>query len=242
MKFKLLFTALLINLALVSSAQDFGLSFSYFLPKNGYFSTPISPFSIRGLGFNVNNFISVETGASLYRMSGMNLKGLPFESKEPLVGPNFTLLVPLELVFGVKGSVVQFDVKGGGFFFYPFGNKINYGNLDRALATYENWDVVNANVTFDAKPGFGYHGGVELTLYVTQQVGVSIETNYFVGDSKFPLQGSYSGGDDTIETKTLDYAEAKMDFTGFEFSIGLIFSSGNAGPKGPSGSKKRRRR
>jgi hypothetical protein len=235
----LILTIVLINISSLCSAQDFGLSFSYFLPKNGYFSTPISPFSIRGLGFNVNNFIAVETGASLYRMSGMNLKDLPFESKEPLVGPNFTLLVPLELVFGLKGSVVQFDVKGGGFFFYPFGNKINYGNLDRALATHEGWEVVNSDVTFDAKPGFGYHGGVELTLYVTQQVGVSIETNYFVGDSKFPLQGSYSGGDTTIETKTLDYAEAKMDFTGFEFSIGLIFSSGNAGPKNQ---KKRRRR
>jgi hypothetical protein len=236
---RVLLTLIFSSLALSSVAQDFGLSFSYFLPKNGYFSTPISPFSIRGLGFNLNNFIAVETGASLYRMSGMNLKDLPFESKEPLVGPNFTLLVPLELVFGVKGNAVQFDVKGGGFFFYPFGNKINYGNLDRALGLYENWDVVNSTVTFDAKPGFGYHGGAELTIYVTQQVGVSIETNYFVGDSKFPLQGTYAGGDATIETKSLDYPEAKMDFTGFEFSIGLIFSSGNAGPKGP---KKKRRR
>lgn len=239
LKYKVILTILFAHTIFAASAQDFGLSFSYFLPKNGYFSTPISPFSIRGLGFNVNKFISVETGASLYRMSGMNLKDLPFESKEPLVGPNFTLLVPVELVFGLKANVVQLDLKGGGFFFFPFGNKMSYGNLDRALAAYEDWDVVNSDVTFDAKPGLGYHGGAELTLYVTQQVGVSFETNYFVGDSKFPLQGSYTGGDATLETKSLDYAEAKMDFTGFEFSIGLIFSSGNAGPKGP---KKRRRR
>jgi hypothetical protein len=236
---RIILTLVFSSLAFFSAAQDFGLSFSYFLPKNGYFSTPISPFSIRGLGFNITNFISVETGGSLYRMSGMNLKDLPFDSKEPLVGPNFTLLVPVELVFGLKANIVQLDLKGGGFFFYPFGNKINYGNLDRALATYEGWDIANADVSFDAKPGFGYHGGAELTLYVTQQVGVSLETNYFVGDSKFPLQGSYSGGSTAIETKTLDYAEAKMDFTGFEFSVGLIFSSGNTGPKGP---KKRRRR
>ena len=98
-------------------AQDFGLSFSYFLPKNGYFSTPISPFSIRGLGFDINRYIAIETGASLYRMSGLNLKDLPFESKEPLVGPNFTILVPVELVFQFKGAKAEFDIKGGGFFF-----------------------------------------------------------------------------------------------------------------------------
>ncbi len=29
---------------------------------------------------------------------------------------------------------------------------------------------------------------LELTVYVTQQVGISIETNYLMGDSKFPLR------------------------------------------------------
>lgn len=219
-------------------AQDFGLSFSYFLPKNGYFSTPISPFSIRGLGFDLNRFVALETGASLYRMSGMNLKDLPFESKEPLVGPNFTLLVPVELVFGIGSDRIQFDIKGGGFFFLPFGNKINYGNFDRAIREYEGWTVVNSDFDFDANPGFGYHGGAELTIFVTQQVGVTLETNYFIGDAKFPVKGSYTGGTDALETKTVDYNEARLDFTGLEFSVGLIFSSGNSGPKAP----KRRKR
>src|SRR5688500_5136790 len=111
MKYKILF--LLITISTCVSAQEFGLSFSYFLPKNGYFSTPISPFSIRGLGVDLNRYIAIETGASLYRMSGLNLKGLPFESKSPLIGPNFTILVPLELVFQLKGSHVEFDIKGG---------------------------------------------------------------------------------------------------------------------------------
>src|SRR5690242_16450489 len=75
-------------------AQQFGLSFSYFIPKNGYFSTPISPFSIRGLGFDINRFLAIETGGSLYRMSGLGVKDLPFETKDAIVGPNFTVLVP----------------------------------------------------------------------------------------------------------------------------------------------------
>src|SRR6476620_4709182 len=95
--------------ASLAHAQQFGLSFSYFIPKNGYFSTPISPFSIRGIGVNLTNFLALETGASLYRMSGLNLKGLPYESKEPLIGPNFTIFVPAELVIMLKAGQVEFD-------------------------------------------------------------------------------------------------------------------------------------
>jgi hypothetical protein len=239
---KKLFLAILISiLTLPAAAQDFGLSFSYFLPKNGYFSTPISPFSIRGLGVDLNRFFALETGASLYRMSGLNLKGLPFESKSPLIGPNFTILIPAELVFQLRGNVLEFDIKGGGFFFHTFGNKINYGNFDRALRTYNGWEVANADLSFNAKPGFGYHGGVELTINVTSDVGVSLETNYFVGQAKFPVIGSVKGGTSSIETMPLDYTEAKIDFTGLEFSIGLIFSSGG-GPKAPKKNYKKRRR
>jgi hypothetical protein len=223
-----------------ANAQDFGLSFSYFIPKNGYFSTPISPFSIRGLGVDINRFLALETGASLYRMSGLNLKDLPMESKSPLVGPNFTILVPAEIVFQLQGSRVQFDIKGGGFFFYGFDNKVNYGNWDRAIRKFENWTVANADLNFKNNPGFGYHAGAELTLYVTNQVGVSLEANYFVGEAKFPVTGTYSGGLANIETKTVDFPEAKIDFTGLEFSIGLIFSSGSGGaPKKPSSRRRR---
>lgn len=238
MKTKVYLILLFTGISVAGIAQDFGLSFSYFIPKNGYFSTPISPFSIRGLGVDLNRYVAIETGASLYRMSGLNLKGLPFESKRALVGPNFTLLIPLELVFQLHGSRVDFDIKGGGFFFYGFDQKLNYGNLDRAIRASQQWQVANSDFAFDNHPGFGYHGGAELTIHVTSQVGVSIETNYFVGDAKFPLQGSITGGNTTIETIDASFEAAKIDFTGFEFSLGLIFSSGSSKPRAP---KKRRR-
>jgi hypothetical protein len=227
---------LLFNVA--ANGQQFGLSFSYFIPKNGDFSTPISPFSIRGLGVDLNRFIALETGASLYRMSGLNIKDLPFESKKALVGPNFTILVPAEIVFSLKGSSVEFDVKGGVFGFYGFGQKINYGNFDRAIREYENWQVANSDFSYDNKPGWGYHTGAELTIYVTQQVGISLETNYLMGSSKFPLKGSYTGGNTSLETKQVEYADAKIDLTGLEFSIGVIFNSGQGG--GPPKKKRRR--
>ena len=225
-----LHTVFLIILAQYSNAQDFGLSFSYFIPKNGYFSTPISPFSIRGVGFDINRFLAIETGGSLYRMSGLNVKGLPFKTKDALVGPNFTILVPVELVLQFKGNSVEFDVKGGVFGFYGFSQRINYGNFDRALRKYEGWEVANSDLSYQNKPGWGYHAGAELTVYVTQQVGISLETNYLMGDSKFPLTGSYTGGNNTIETRVADYPDAKIDLTGLEFSIGVILKSGGGSP------------
>jgi len=217
-------TLLVVSTTLVTQAQEFGLSFSYFIPRNGYFSTPISPFSIRGIGVDLNRYIALETGASLYRMSGLNIIDLPFETKDPLLGPNFTVFVPVELVFQLQGNGVEFDIKGGGFFFYGFDNKINYGNLDRAIRTYENWTVANSTVTYKNNPGFGYHAGVEFTFDVTQQFAISLEMNYLMGAAKFPLSGSYTGGTGSVETLALNYEQAKVDFTGLEVSIGIIFS------------------
>ena len=237
MRSKILFPFLFL-LTTSLHAQEFGLSFSYFIPKNGYFSTPISPFSIRGVGIDVTRFLALETGASLYRMSGLGMKDLPFETRDPLVGPNFTIFIPAELVIQLRGNTVEFDIKGGGFFFYGFDQKINYGNLDRAIRTHAGWAVANADFSTKNYPGFGYHGGVELTFYATAQVGVSLECNYLVGESKFPMTGSYTGGTDTISTVEVAYDDAKIDFTGLEFSIGLFYNAGGGGPSKP---KKRKR-
>jgi hypothetical protein len=234
---KIFIVSLLIGVAPCLTAQDFGLSFSYFIPKNGYFSTPISPFSLRGVGVSLTNYLSLETGASLYRMSGLNMKDLPFETKDPLIGPNFTIFVPEEIVIELKGSHLEFDIKGGGFAFYGFRNKINYGNLDKALRAYENWSVANASVSYDNSLGFGWMAGAELTVYLTQQLGISLETNYLAGSANFPLTGTYTGGTTSLETKSIDYSNAKLDLTGLEFSLSVIISSG-----GGSKPKPRRRR
>lgn len=212
----------------IAFGQNVGLSFSYFVPRNGYFSTPISPFSIRGIGVDLNRFIALETGASLYRMSGLNVIDLPFESKSALTGPNFTLFVPGEIVFQLKGKGIEFDIKAGGFFFYAFDQHLNYGNLDRAIRQQEKWDVVNSQFAFENKPGFGYSGGAELTFDVTSQWGISIEANYLSGQSKIPMTGSYVGGalGGTNQSVLADYKDAKVDFTGMEFSIGILFKTG----------------
>jgi hypothetical protein len=240
-KFKLSVACVLLLFTTAAYSQNVGLSFSYFIPKNGYFSTPISPFSIRGLGFNINRFVALETGASLYRMSGLSVKDLPIKSETPFAGPNFTVFVPVELVFQLQGNGVEFDIKGGVFGFYGFDQKLNYGNIDRAIREYEEWDVANSSLSFKNKPGWGYHAGAELTVYLNSQFGISLECNYLIGESKMPMKGFYTGGGPSnLQTVQVDEAfkDAKIDFTGLEFSIGLIFETGSGKPNKP---KTRRR-
>lgn len=230
---KFYFVLLLLSVGASSKAQNVGLSFSYFVPRNGYFSTPISPFSIRGIGANFNKYFGVQTGATLYRMAGLNIIDLPFDSKAPMLGPNFTVFVPAEIYFQLKGRRAQLDLKGGGFFFYGFAQKLDAGNIDRALRKYRGWDVANSDFYFQNNPGFGTHFGAEFTFYLTQ-FGISLEANYLMGASKLPLSGTYTGGNmaGPLQTETVNYKDAKVDFTGFEFSIGIILS-GNSGPQKP---------
>ena len=222
---------LIVIVVLVSSfklsAQQVGLSFSYFIPRNGSFSIPVSPFSIRGIGVDLNNFVALETGASLYRMGGLNIINVPFKSTKPLTGPSFTLFVPAELVLQFKGKTVEFDVKGGGFAFYSMWQKLNDGNIDRAIREERNWLVANSDLSFKNNLGYGYHAGVELSFDVTRQWGLSFEVNYLIGSSKIPLKGSVSGVDSNglvISGDVIDEPTAKVDYTGLEFSIGINLS------------------
>ena len=168
---------------------------------------------------------------------------LPLKSNDPFTGPNFTVFIPAELVFQIKGKSTQLDFKGGGFFFYAFGQNLNSGNIDKAIREYKQWDVANSNLMFENNPGFGTQFGIEFTFYPASAFGISLETNYLMGTSKMPLKGNISGGtiNGTIGTEAVDYSDAKVDFTGFEFSIGVILT-GNGGGSAPRKSPARRRR
>lgn len=228
---KLIVVLLLTSLFVLSKplrAQDVGISFSYFIPKDGYVSTPISPFSLRGLGVSFGDYVALQSGFSLYRMSGMNVTDIGvFKTKDPIVGPNFTLLIPVELVLQYIAQNQEFKIKGGGFGFGSFDNKIMTGNLDKAIIAYEGWDVANANVDFENNLGFGFYFGAEYVVYVTNQWGLSFEANYFIGGADFPLSGSYTGGTmaGPLETKPIDLKDARLDFTGLEISIGVIITN-----------------
>jgi len=218
---------ILISFPKPAVSQELGMSFSFFFPKNGYFSTPISPFSLRGIGVHPTDFFSIESGFSLYRMSGMNVIELPFETKDPLMGPFFSIMIPLQAVFELKAGNVVFRVKGGGFGFYNFDNKINYGNMDRAMRLYYQWDIVNSDLDFDNKIGYGYLAGGEIIFYFTDKFGINFEVNYLSGGSNLNYRGNVTGGafPDIIDTEYVEYQDARLDYTGWEITIGVLFDT-----------------
>ncbi len=211
----------------ISRGQQLGLSFSFFFPRSGYFSIPISPFSFRGLGLNFTHNFSLETGGTLYRMSGMNVTGMPFESKNPVMGPFFSAFVPVQAVLKFPFQNIVFSLKAGGFGFYNLDNHINYGNLDRAIREYQNWDVANADFRFDNGLGYGVIGGAELIVYFTKQFGMNFAVNYLLGGSPLNFRGSYTGGTVSSGLQTIDvnYTDSKLDYTGLEVTMGVLFNT-----------------
>lgn len=142
------------------------------------------------------------------------------------MGPMFSIFIPLEGVLEAQAGNVVFRAKGGGFGFYNFINHINYGNLDRALADYNQWDIANADLSFDNKIGYGYMFGGEVIIYVTRQFGINIEVNYLAGGSNLNFRGTATGADSGgIEVIEIYYPDARIDYTGWEITFGILFTN-----------------
>lgn len=221
MKNRILTAILLLITYLPSNAQ--GVSISVLIPKNGYLSTPVSPFSIRGLGYNFGA-IGFSTGGSLYNMPGLPISNLPFEINEPLTGPHWSILVPLQLTLEFHSKAVSVRVLGGGFGMVHIYPKLNYGNLDRAIADYESWQVANANLDLKSKPGGGWMAGIEFIFHVNKKYSITTEVQYLSGKSQIELEGSYAGGNTIIEEKQVSYPNAQVLLEGIEISLGLNFN------------------
>jgi len=141
-KFTFITALLLLTTYGFSNAQ--GVSISVLIPKSGYLSTPVSPLSIRGLGYNWGA-IGFSTGGSLYNMPGLPLENVPFNSDKPLTGPYWSVLVPLQLTLEFHSKAVSVRFLGGGFGMVHLFPQLNYGNVDRAIADYQG--VPNSNLT-----------------------------------------------------------------------------------------------
>ena len=225
--YKYLIIAALAFASVSGHAQDIGVSFSFFFPKNGEFSAPISPFSYRGLTLPFSDYLGIQTGASVYLMPGLSVKGLPFESKKPLYGPNITGYIPLELYFQFGAGNTVFTLKGGAFGFYSFFTNLNYGHLDRALRDHLQWQVVNSEFTYRKLPGWGYQGGIEMLVQINRKMGLTFEVNYLLGSAKLDMTGSFQGvdGSGVLQTVQTDYPDSAVDFTGIEVSVGAVFGN-----------------
>lgn len=200
-----------------------GLSFSYLIPKDGYLSAPVSPFSIRNVGLDFG-LIEFETGFTLYSISGLSMSELPFETDRPLTGPHFSILVPGQLALGLDGKFVSFKLKGGGFAVYHINPRLNNGNLDRAIRTFEGWQVANADVDLENNIGFGWMAGTSFEFHVSSSFSITAGVSYLKGGSDAPLEGSYTGAAAGEVPQTIDanYPDARIDLEGLEISLGVV--------------------
>jgi opacity protein-like surface antigen len=198
-----------------------GVSFSYLIPKNGYLSAPISPFSIRGVG--IGKTVGIETGFTLYSMPGLAMKDLPFASDKPLTGPNWTILIPIEMTLSTKMGKMGFKLMAGGFSLVPLSTRINEGNMDRALAKYEQWDVATSNFKMKTHLGFGWMAGGELQYRINRKLAITTEIQYLKGASKSTIKGRYAGGTigQNIQEKDINFQNAKTSLEGLEISLGV---------------------
>ncbi|MBR9997477.1 MAG: hypothetical protein KFF73_00835, partial [Cyclobacteriaceae bacterium] len=134
--------------------------------------------------------------------------------------------VPLEAVLEAQAGNMVLRVKGGGFGFYNFSNHVNYGNFDRVLAGYYNWEIANADLDYENNIGLGYMFGGEVITYFSRQFGINIEVNYLSGGSDLNLKGTAMGADSAgMETVNLDFPESRLDYTGLEITFGIIFTN-----------------
>lgn len=198
-----------------------GISFSYLFPKNGYLSTPVSPFSIRGVGYYYG-IIGIETGGSVYSMPGLAMEGLPFEATTPLTGPHFSMLVPVELALKVDTKVVTWKLKGGAAGVWHINPRLNLGNFDRALRSYEGWEVANADMDIKTRLGAGWIAGTSFEWHVAKNFSVSTEFSYLKVGNMADLTGTYTGGSQgVLQTRTADFPDAVVNLEGLEISFGV---------------------
>jgi len=219
------FLILVLNISAISIAKSQGISFSYLIPKNGYITAPISPFSIRGIG--VGEVLGIESGFSLYNIPGLAMEDLPFSYDKPLTGPHFALMVPADIYVKIPMKKMSLKFMLGGFGWWNINQRINEGNMDRAWRTYEGWEVLNTDFELKNKLGYGWLGGFEFQFPFSREVKLTFEANYLRGGSKTMLKGSYSGVADSnssIETKEVDINNATTVIEGVELSFGAIFS------------------
>lgn len=203
-------------------ASGQGISFSYLVPNKGYLSAPISPFSIRGVGYYFGP-VGIETGGSVYAMNGLEMDKLPFEAERPLAGPHFSLLVPVELAFKLESKIVTWKVRGGAAGIWHLNPRLSEGNFDRALREYEGWDVANANATMDASLGLGWIVGTSFEWHISREFSFSTEFSYLSVPANAALSGSYIGGSQggQLETRTIDFSDARINLEGLEVSVGV---------------------
>ena len=222
---KIILIALMVSIFSASCVFSQSVGFSYFFPKNGYFSNPVAPINF-SMPIKFGNFIKVSPGIGLSNIGGMSMTGFPdsYNSAQALVGPFQSLelnLIPA-IVFPFK--TVKFDIDGGIFGFASFNSRLMQGNFNNMFAEANNFDFVNTNTIINKKAiGWGYVFGFKVSFKVTKSAWGYIGANYYMGSQKMALNGTYSGiTNNTITEGDFSFPDAELLYHGLQLSVGAV--------------------
>jgi hypothetical protein len=157
-RFAILFLLFLLLAAL--SAGAIGVSFSYLFPRNGIFSHPVTPLSLRDIGVDIGRYLGAAASLSLYSIRGMGIKdadGDPIDTGGPLVGPFLSVLGSAVAKVKVPIRPVEIEISGGVFGCCNIDPPLRTGTLDRYLATATStaYDAVSSRVSTAGRWGWG---------------------------------------------------------------------------------------
>jgi hypothetical protein len=223
MNFKRLVIALIIVLFFTKSYSQ-SIGFSYFFPKNGYFSNPIAPVNL-SLPISFGNFFQISPGISLISIGGMNLDGLPDElrSTSPLIGPFQSLTGSLVPTIVIPTKNFQVDIMGGLFGFASLNTRLMSGNFNNMLSEAYNYQAIGSDISIDKSIfGWGYLFGAKLNFRIQDNIWGYIGARYYIGSQGMTLNGNYiaARADGSLVNNSIDYPDASLLYHGFEIIVG----------------------
>ena len=215
-----------ILLVLISSFCGFGKMFaqgeisagmSLFVGKNGNYGLELIPIPTKvSLGFGDNT--NLELGYSLYYMSGMNVKELPFEMDSSPFNPFFSHNFSLGLEQEIKMSGWRIDIEGGVFWALNNNSGIDKGNMDRALRSWLNTAPDLYSYEYETETIKGFYGGVKIIVDISSSMGIYISGRYIEGRGGMSL----SAQSESIEERSFEFDDQYVDYTGIDFSVGVV--------------------
>ena len=224
-KFALFLSLIFLGLLSTKESDAQGASFSFFFPKNGEMAAPVPPVAIRGLGVKFGDHVSLSTGITWYRLTGMGVKNVPFEDKSSIMGPVDNFMIPgrLELIIPIGHTEIR--VGGGAFTFFSPRLDVRKARLEEALMDHYDKTLLKGNFHHDNNWGLGWMLGATYTYYIKGKTGIRIGGNYLMGSSDLGLRGSYrsvEGKGGSVQKERFSFPDSELDHSGWEFSIGVV--------------------
>lgn len=110
----------------------------------------------------------------------------------------------------------------GYFGFTTFSSKLLKGNFDEMLLRSNDYQMIRSDLSLDPSfYGQGWLYGLQVDFRLTDKIWGFIAGRYYLGQLPLDISGSYEYlKDEIIGNGSVNFDNAKMDYHGFEITIG----------------------